>query len=233
MHPLQEARIAAYIFLFTPRVFYVTEQSWTEPIVILLLITTIYCAIHYPRYLPLTLGLLFASKQYLLFVAPLTLLLAPPNSHIRRWLTFYGGMTAVAIVMTLPLALWDISAFLWNVGGAQWYQVFRMDALSYPALYALAFDKEPSQLISFIALGIAFLPIWRLAPRTPAGFAAAVAWCLALFFSFSKQAFCNYYFLIIGAICCTLASLQANRNDLVGETQFSSGLSSDGHDKIQ
>jgi hypothetical protein len=207
LQPGRESKLAAYIFLFTPRVFYLVEQSWTEPVVVLFLTATVYCAIHYPRWLPFILGLLFASKQYLLFLIPLTLLLVPPKSAWRNWFRIYGGMAGIAIAVTVPLALWNIPAFLWNVGEAQWYQIFRMDALSYLALYARVFNQTPSQLIGFGALAIAFLPVWRFIPRTPMGFSAGVAWCLGIFFAFSKQAFCNYYFLVIGAICCTLAAL--------------------------
>jgi hypothetical protein len=188
---------------------------------VLFLTATVYCAIHYPRWLPFILGLLFASKQYLLFLIPLTLLLIPPKSSLRNWVHIYGGMIGVAIAVTAPLALWNIPAFMWNVGGAQWYQIFRMDALSYPALYARIFNHTPSQLIGFVALAIAFLPVWRFTSRTPMGFAAGIAWCLGIFFAFSKQAFCNYYFLVIGAICSTLASLPTNRETPQTENSFS------------
>ena len=221
LQPGRESKLAAYIFLFTPRVFYLVEQSWTEPIVVLLLTATVYCAIHYPRWLPFILGLLFASKQYLLFLIPLTLLLIPPKSAWRNWVWTYGGMIGVAIAMTAPLALWNIPAFMWNVGEAQWYQIFRMDALSYLALYARVFNQIPSQLIGFVALAIAFLLVWLFTPRTPMGFAAGMAWCLGIFFAFSKQAFCNYYFLVIGAICCTLASLPTSHQTLREENLFS------------
>jgi len=44
------------------------------------------------------------------------------------------------------------------------------------------------------------------APRSPAGFAAATAFTFILFFAFAKQAFCNYYFLVIGMLCAALAA---------------------------
>ena len=221
LHPGRESKLAAFIFLFTPRVFYLVEQSWTEPIVVLFLTATVYCAIHYPRWLPFILGLLFASKQYLLFLIPLTLLLIPPRSSWRNWAHMYSRMAGVAIAVTAPLALWNISAFMWNVGEVQWYQIFRMDALSYLALYARIFNQIPSQLIGFVALAIAFLPVWRFAPRTPTGFVISIAWCLGIFFAFNKQAFCNYYFLVIGAICCTLASLPTSHQASQEENSFS------------
>lgn len=221
LQPGRETKLAAYIFLFTPRIFYLLEQSWTEPIVVLLLTATVYCAIHHPRWLPFTLGLLFASKQYLLFLIPLTLLLIPPKSSWQSWLRLYGGMAVVAVVVTAPLALWNFPAFMWNVGEAQWHQVFRGDALSYLALYARIYHQTPSQLIGFVALAISLLLVWHFISRTPSGFVVGFAWCLIIFFSFNKQAFCNYYFLVIGAICCTLASLSTSHQSSQEENPFS------------
>jgi hypothetical protein len=209
LQPGRLSKLAAYIFLFTPKAFFVVEQSWTEPIVVLFLTAAVFCAIHRPRWLPFMLGLLFASKQYFLFVIPLTLLFISPRSPWKSLVNFYGWMGGVMVAVTAPLAFWNLSAFLWNVGGAQWYQVFRTDALSYLALYNFVFDRIPSSLICFIALFLAFILVYYFSPRTPAGFVISIAWSLGIFFAFNKQAFCNYYFLVIGAICCALASLTA------------------------
>jgi predicted branched-subunit amino acid permease len=59
--------------------------------------------------------------------------------------------------------------------------------------------------IAFLALVLA---AWR-SPRTPAGFAASASIVFFAFFSFAKQAFCNYYFMILGAICCAVAALHS------------------------
>ena len=50
------------------------------------------------------------------------------------------------------------------------------------------------------------LAAWR-APRTPAGLGIASALLFLLFVVFAKQAFCNYYYLVLGCICCGLAVL--------------------------
>ena len=212
LSPGRATKLAAYIFLFTPKLYYVVEQSWTEPIVILFLVATVFCAVHKPRWIPVMLGIFFASKQYLLFFFPITILLFASHMSWKKLLKDYSVIAITGILVTMPLALWNFSAFYWNVGAAQWYQVFRTDALSYLALYARIFDKHPSQLIAFIALLISFIPIWRYVPRTSAGFVTSLAWSLGVFFAFNKQAFCNYYFLVIGAICCGLALLYTSRD---------------------
>jgi hypothetical protein len=49
------------------------------------------------------------------------------------------------------------------------------------------------------------LCLWR-AERTPAGFAGAIALCFFVFFAFSKQAFANYYYMVIAAMCVSVVA---------------------------
>jgi hypothetical protein len=58
-------------------------------------------------------------------------------------------------------------------------------------------------LAAFVGIGIS---LWRL-PRTAFGFAAGVSVTFLLFFSFNKQAFCNYYYFVIGALAVAVAAL--------------------------
>jgi hypothetical protein len=60
--------------------------------------------------------------------------------------------------------------------------------------------------MSLACISIAY---WKL-PRTIAGWAMAVCLTYIIFFAFNKQAFCNYYFMIIGFACLAAASTQFN-----------------------
>jgi hypothetical protein len=61
-------------------------------------------------------------------------------------------------------------------------------------------------VIPFVVLAAATaLVLWRCR-RTAAGFAAGTALLFFGFFAFNKQAFANYYYFVIGAMCCALAS---------------------------
>ena len=46
---------------------------------------------------------------------------------------------------------------------------------------------------------------FRYAPRTVSGFAMAVGFVFFTFFAFSKQAFVNYYVLVLGALAVAAA----------------------------
>ena len=199
------AAVAA-LFLFTPRGLFVLEQAWTEPFVVLGLAAVAFCACRFPRALPYVLGLFLASKQYLVLVLPLVLLLLPQPFRWRSaWaLLWRAGATALAV--TLPLVLWDLGAFLHSAVTLQIHQPFRADALSYLAWWASRGNAPPGTGLAFLlvlpALGLA---LWR-APRSGAGFALGVALVLGLFFAFNKQAFANYYFFVLGALCVAAAA---------------------------
>jgi len=212
LRPSRETLLATYIFLFTPRIYYVIEQSWTEPLVLVLAVAVVWCAMHRPAWKYLALGLMIASKQYMVFMLPLIFLLFSPGSTKRIWAQSLGWTVGSAFVVTAPLAFWNFPAFLWDVGLAQLYQVSRIDALSYATAYARVFGYFPTQFLSLVVLGAALLLFLRFGERTPAGFASALALGLGLFFAFSKQAFCNYYFLVIGLLCCALAAMPILEN---------------------
>lgn len=204
--PGRLSAIAAGIFLSTPRIFYVLELGWTEPYVVCLLAATVFCACRAPKYLPLALGFLFAVKQYMVLVAPVTFFLLPQPVHWKDVASLLGKAMLLAALLTVPMMLLDIGAFMNNVVLFQFRQPFRMDALSYLAWLAHGGGPRLPAVIGFVMVVPAtLLAIWRGA-RTPAGFAAAVALIYFAFFAFSKQAFLNYYFFILGAMCCAVAA---------------------------
>jgi hypothetical protein len=157
---------------------------------------------------PWLFGAFVALKQYLVLALPAALLLMrwPVNRDQSRRL--YGGAAIVAAAVTLPFLAWNPSAFWKSVVTLQLYQPFRPDALSLLAWWVARHHAQPSAMVPFVVVAVASaIALWRL-PRTPAGFSAAIAVTFLAFFAFNKQAFCNYYFLVVGALAVTLAAWQ-------------------------
>lgn len=201
--------IAASVFLFTPRVFYLLELGWTEPLVILFLAATVFCACRAPKYLPLALGLLFAVKQYTVLLAPLVCLLLPAPFNMKDYLRLMGKAVLVAALLTLPMLLINAGAFIKDVVAFQLRQPFRLDSLSYTAWIARNTGFYLPTWLGFATLIPTTALALKRAPRTPAGFAAAAALVYLVFFAFSKQAFGNYYYFTLGALCCAVAATKA------------------------
>ncbi len=228
--PGRLATAAAAIFLFTPMGLFVLQAGWTEPFVVLLLSLTIFVACRTkdataaarfrradaaPLATPgrhagagasalvICVGLLFAVKQYVVLGLPALWLLTPDRRSFAK-LTLRGAVLAALI--SAPLALWDLAPFLKTVLVLQFHQPFRPDALSYLVPFARLTGSAPPAWVAFMFLPPAFaLALWK-SPRTPAGFAGAVALIFFTFFAFNKQAFCNYYLFVIGALCCAIAA---------------------------
>jgi hypothetical protein len=108
----------------------------------------------------------------------------------------------VAAAVTLPIALWDVGAFVRSAVLLQFRQPFREDSLSYPAAIYWSTGWRGPAWVAFVLAAVAVVYCLRKCPRTPAGFAAALGLVCFVFFAFNKQAFCNYYHLVIGALCC-------------------------------
>ena len=197
--------LAAYIFLFTPRLFFILDLSWTEPFVLLFAVAVVWCAIYRPSWTFIVFGLLIASKQYMLLMVPLMILLIPTTASLGFWIKACAQTLAVAFLVTAPLAFWNFQAFIWNVLSAQFYQPFRPEALSYAVIYNNVTGHILPFYMPFIFLGVALLWVLRFIRRSPLGFSASLALCLAVFFATNKQAFGNYYFLVFGMLCCSLA----------------------------
>jgi hypothetical protein len=198
----------AVLFLFAPRSFFVLGRGWTEPFVVLFLAATIFCACRCRRLLPVALGLLFASKQYLVLAAPLVWLLIDGPSRGRVYLALMLKAGGVAALVTLPFAAWDWPAFWHSLVTVQKVAPFREDALSYLVWIYHQTGIQLSVMPAFAAAGITLvLALWR-AGRSPAGFAAGLALVYLVFISLNKQAFANYYYFALGALYASVAVSQ-------------------------
>lgn len=202
--------IAAAILL-SPRALEIIEKSWTEPFAILLL-AGVAISVRRARWAaPMLLGLLLVVKQYMILATPLILLLIPrplTRRRVSRW-AWQVGLAAAAV--TLPLALIDPGAFVHSAILFQLRQPFRPDAMTYPAVIAKWTGIiVPSSVLSLLAIGTAELLVLRRAPRTIAGFCGALGLCLLVFFPLSRQAFVNYYFLVIAAFLAAVATATIN-----------------------
>jgi hypothetical protein len=197
--------LAAALFLTIPRIFFVLDQAWTDPLAALGLAAVVYAACRRSRLLPWLFGGFLAVKQYSVLALPAALLLMGPVSW-NRWINFLAKALVVALVVTVPFFLWDPAGFWRSVVAFQFRQPFRVESLSYLSWWVAQGHEQPPETLGFAAAAIvAALAVWRL-PRTPAGFAYAVAATSLAFFAFNKQAFCNYYFFVSGAFAVAMAS---------------------------
>ena len=193
--PSRLSFIAALLLLFVPRVFYVITMSWTEPVVIFLLSAVVFCLCRFPVAAPWVTGLLLAGKQYLMLVAPLLL---------GKWQEA-SKAALIAVLVTAPLALWNVAEFWQSVVLLQFRQPLRFDALTYMAQLAEYGIRLPGWLPFLLAAAVIAFALWK-GTVTPSAKCHAIGFVLLVFFAFNKQAFSNYYFLVIGVLVCAVAT---------------------------
>jgi hypothetical protein len=196
------ALLPLLIFLFTPRAFFVIEQGWTEPATVLALGATLFALARRRGWLPWAWGLLLASKQYMIITLPTALFFFPRGTPVRNMVRPVAVAAIVAALTLVPFALWDPRQLFDSLVLVHARTPFRADALSHLAWWHGWYTG--SALGFVVAAGAVWLAL-RCLPRTASGFAGALALELLAFFSFNRQAFCNYYYLVIAALCAAVA----------------------------
>lgn len=202
------ARIAGALFLTNPITWLVLQHAWTEPLVVAGLALGVFAMVRSWWSTPLWLSLMVGTKQYAVLLLP-ALLVVPPRwrdgiARLRTGLV----VLLLAAVPVIPFLLWDPAPFAFSVGLWQFEQPFRPDALSLSAAAVRWWGLPLGNWITAAtvvaaAMALGFV-LWR-APRTNQ---AAVAGCALVAMAFvvvSKQAFANYYLLVIGAAYLSIA----------------------------
>lgn len=200
--PSRIAFLAAALLLFTPRVFYVVEQGWTDPYVVLCFALVVFAALRWRRALGVALGLFFVSKQYTPLAVPAALLMLP--ERLSRKTILQAAL--VGSVVTLPFVFWDVRAFVWDTLALQVHSPFRPTALSYLAWFFAETGRALPSAVGFIAAMLALAFTLARRRRSVACFATSCALVYLVFFAFNKQAFCNYYFLVLAMACAGIAA---------------------------
>jgi hypothetical protein len=202
-------KLAAALLLTTPRIYFVLEQGWTEPIAIALLAMTALCLARKPGWVPWAAGLLTVTKQYLIVAVPLLLRLGWQRG--REAFRFFAYAACAGCVVTLPFVFWRFRPFLADVVLLQFREPIRSDSLSYASWSIRAGFGAGSMYWPIAAAAIGIFVGLLATPNTPAGFLASLSLATFTMFAFGSKAFCNYYVFIIAALCCTIALGDAAR----------------------
>jgi hypothetical protein len=201
-------RLAGLLLLTSPVAVYVVGGGWNDPLVAGLL-ALLLLAWDRRRDLAadVLLGLLLATKQYAVLFVPIHLLLAHRLRGADRggwWRPLVPAGAAFAVV-TLPFLVRNPEDMVFSTVVLQFLQPFRSDSLSLLFL----FDPEParwSALLSPLAVVGALVWVALRAPAGAAGYARSVTLVLTGFLVLSKQAFANYYLVLMVAVAFVLVT---------------------------
>ncbi|MGA2048578.1 MAG: hypothetical protein ABSG96_12835 [Terracidiphilus sp.] len=202
MEPRARSLWICAILLLNPLTFYIEAHAWNEPLVLLALCATLYAARRHPRWLPLTLGLFLASKQYNVFALPFLVCLIHPEQPFR-WrplLKLMAVSCAVATATVAPFSLWNSHGLWRDLVVFNLMHPFRHDALSFAVRLPFLLKLRPVLLLVFLVWAV------RTSRRTPALFAAGYAVAILLLVS-TEMGYANYYFLIAQTFLLAVAAM--------------------------
>ncbi len=201
--PLPSFVLDAPVLLFwlTPKLFFILEQGWIDPIQLALFALSINA--HLARRPMLTaalLGLTVSSKQSMIWLIPMGAVMLQFGA--RQWLVAAATGAAAAI----PFALLDFTALRHAVIDFELSLPPRPDAITVNVWAARAYHIAiPGAVGTGLAALVTVLSSWFLRRRGVAGLGIAAAATYLVFFAFNKWAFANYYFLVVG-LCATAAA---------------------------
>lgn len=181
---------AAGAYLLFPRVPFMMEQAWFEPMLAACLGGGLLLVEKGRRLGYLLLGLGLTGKQYgPVLLIPLLWALR------RRWRPLILGIAGVGAVVILPFLLWNPAAFLDVIFFAFLRRPPRADSLTIQVGAQELFGLELSTPLLWAAAGIITAWItWRTPPKVTA-IALWMGTALLTFCLLHKQGFFNYFYL--------------------------------------
>ena len=188
-------------------------MSWTEPLSLAFFLAA---ALTWRRGAPVSgilLGLTLASKQYLVFLAPLLLLHRDDD-----WAKRAAWAAATALVVLVPPLLIDPVAYFDSIIGTLTGIGFRPDSLSIVGLldgFGIRFEMAHW---AWLIYGFAVAGLVSIGSRVWSNFLGRAGLILGLTY-FMSAAFANYWFLIMGMLA--ISTILDDRRQVVTEPSSS------------
>ncbi|MGN6726098.1 MAG: hypothetical protein ACTHLZ_09280 [Tepidisphaeraceae bacterium] len=198
---------AAFLILLCPFSAQQVSSAWTEPLQLLCLTLTVWCAINRPRWTAVLFGLFLAGKQYTPFFLPAGLFLLPKPWKLKSVANFYSVALGIASLVSLPLVLIDPNAFLRSAVLPLLHGGMRFDSLSFFAAF-LHEPQQPPTWLAYVYVVSVYALCFRFLPTGIFSFCLSLGTAGIGLFAFNKYAFGNYYYLLMGSLFASLATLE-------------------------
>src|SRR3954470_1680046 len=196
----------ALLVLIHPHWIFLIDQSWTEPLVLVLL-TAALLAISRgrPGLAIVALAAALACKQHVVLLLPLFAIW--PSFGLRRT----AQSAALAFVAVLPWLVWSPHQFWHDAVKANLDLGVIPRALCIPSLL-LRHDIEVGFWFTLLVLGAAYAVVLLRVQRSTSGLALGSALVLLALDLANKQSFFNHYTLPLGLLVVALAAAARPQN---------------------
>ncbi len=184
----------ALLVWMSPKLFFILEQAWNDPVQIALITTSTALAVRKRTWAAaIGFGLVLAAKQTMFWVAPLAFVAFAEF----RWRHAALAVT-LATSIYLPFALWNPPAFIHAAFGFVASLPARDDALSFINWASRALGIHIPYVIAFplAAALVAYIVLKRRAEIYVYGIGLFITYFI--FFTLNKWTYANYYFSLAG-----------------------------------
>jgi hypothetical protein len=184
----------ALVVWLSPKVLFILQQAWVDPVQIALIAISIALAVRKRTWAAaIGFGLVLAAKQTMFWVAPLAFVTFPIFRPRHALVA-----VAIPIATYVPFALWNWPALLHaNLGFVAGLPP-RPDALSFVNWAGKVLGVHIPYALAFPLAGsiVAFVVLRRRAQPHILGVALLITYFF--FFTLNKWTFANYYFSLLG-----------------------------------
>lgn len=189
----KERNIVSLLFLLNPISIYMIEQSYTETLILFMIVFSIWLWSKKKYHLfAFILGLILVTKQYLFLLIPLYWKL------IKSWkekLYITGGALLTAFFLIMPFLIWNYPEFMKDVVYLQGTILPRYDGLSFFA-FIFRLGGSYNYLLSLIITILVLIYAYSRRIVNPAGFFILSSLLFLVVFFFNKWSYINFYYLI-------------------------------------
>lgn len=186
--------IYSLLFLFNPISLYMIEESYTEPLLVFLLVV-IGWMIKDKKFIfaSLVFGVTLATKQYIILLIPIFFRLF---SGIKSKIIMFCISIIAAGLIILPFYFWNPVDFLHDAVFLQHEFNPRYEGLTVSSLFYRSVGIPYNFKVSIAVIGVFLIAIYSLLKVNLARFFYMSSFIFLIFFIFNKWAFMNYYYLI-------------------------------------
>ena len=192
--------LISLLICYHPLALYITEQSYTEPLILLEILIFYYFLINKNRLSGVMLGISLATKQYFAFV----LSFVYKNKLFKKKYLFQAFLASA--ILTLPFFMINKADFINDVFLLQYLFPPRYEGLTFFSTLFYLFRLTYYLPLAVFIWVLAALFLYKITKNFDNNFIFKFGLFLLAFFYFNKWSFVNYYYLITNLLMLAVYS---------------------------
>ncbi|NBY18898.1 DUF2029 domain-containing protein, partial [bacterium] len=196
----------ALTWLYCPVSLFILEQSWIDTLLLFQFCIALMAIInHHLIAAGVVLGAMLATKQYAVIFVLLSMWAVYNNRALRDVFKISIGAVIMVVGSVFPFVFLDFWSFKHSVAEMPLQEPFRFDSFSMLAVFKNSLELElPPMMVITISIFALTLALVFLRNKGFKFIGSGLIIAFGFIFYFGKQAFCNYYQIILFLLLLTV-----------------------------